>query len=953
MPTPGQDGELTYFTNDAAGRLQDPATGIDMSADGRYGVWTAEVNGLHTVVLKDLVRGWTTTLWSGNGHTFHSELSASGRYMSFFSHSTDLGGGRETDGEADIYLRDITNGSLHQVSNLLASPAYLVSEADVADNARTVFSAKLGSSSAADQVIVIDPISRTTLYTSTNATGGVPNGASIRARISDDGRYVTFVSSASDLVGGDTNGVRDVFRKDLATGELARVSMGPGGAEANGASEWTDISADGRYVVFSSAASNLVAGDSNGRADVFVKDLQTGQLTLASRDGGGFQFSVDMWQPSISGDGRFVSFQATSGSSLYVRDLQTGEFYTYDQYMGPFYAHFAGNLLTFRGDPVSADLPYGGYAADFDLRADPEANVETSDPTFTLQIGSENVLAVGRFAQSITGNNLGNVLTSNDYGSTLNGGAGADTLVGGRSQDVLTGGAGADVFKFNVLPWGAGRVSDFTTGADRLDLSAIFQAHGYSGSDPVADGWVRFEADGVGGTRVMFDANGPASGGDYPYQVTTLSGVAHEGLTWATVGAGPPSSGPPPAQTTIAFSTPTLARPEGQSGGAAFDFIVTRTGPTSGTSQVNWTAAGTGDVRADVSDFAHGGQEPRGTLTFGPGETEKVLTVNVSGDTVLEGDETFTVSLSGPTGAMLGAAVRAVGTITNDDAPPPSTGSGQIYTSPGPGSTLAGGSGDDTLNASQGADVLTGAGGADRFVFAKEPWAPARITDFALGTDKLDLSGMLQASGYSGSDPIGDKHLWIIDDGQNGSKLLWDRDAAGPSPQWPNYFLHLEKVPSAGLTWTQLSASGGNGGGEPPPPSGQPGVVLTSSRYGDTLTGGAGDDTLIASQTPDRLIGAGGADHFVYGDLPWNAGRIADFTPGTDKLDLRGIFQDASYTGSNPLADGTLAFRSDGAGSTQVYFDRDAPNTGDWPFLITTLEGVAPGQIGPDDWLFR
>ena len=117
--------------------------------------------------------------------------------------------------------------------------------------------------------------------------------------------------------------------------------------------------------------------------------------------------------------------------------------------------------------------------------------------------------------------------------------------------------------------------------------------------------------------------------------------------------------------------------------------------------------------------------------------------------------------------------------------------------------------------------------------------------------------------------------------------------------------------------------------------------MLTSDQYGDTLTGGGGNDTLNAGQGPDQLTGAGGADRFVFGALPWNAGHITDFTPGVDKLDLSAIADAASQ----------VEFRSDGAGATQVYVDVDGPG-GDWPFLITTLDGVAPSRIGASDWVF-
>jgi Ca2+-binding RTX toxin-like protein len=138
----------------------------------------------------------------------------------------------------------------------------------------------------------------------------------------------------------------------------------------------------------------------------------------------------------------------------------------------------------------------------------------------------------------------------------------------------------------------------------------------------------------------------------------------------------------------------------------------------------------------------------------------------------------------------------------------------------------------------------------------------------------------------------------------------------------------------------------------PPPPDGQ-GQVLTWRQHGDTLTGGAGNDTLNGSRGPDQLTGGGGGDHFAWAELPWNAGHVTDFTPGLDKLDLRALFRASGYSGSNPIADGRLEFRSDGAGNTSVYFDADAPGAGEWPWLIATLDRVSPAQIGSGDWLFR
>src|SRR6185503_11816411 len=121
----------------------------------------------------------------------------------------------------------------------------------------------------------------------------------------------------------------------------------------------------------------------------------------------------------------------------------------------------------------------------------------------------------------------GVVLTATDAGSTLTGGGGNDTLIAGHAADVLTGGAGADTFQFKYLPWSAGRITDFTSGVDKLDFSALFTASNYQGSNPIGDGYLSFWSDGAGGTKVMFDPDGFATGTRWPFQITTVQGVSN------------------------------------------------------------------------------------------------------------------------------------------------------------------------------------------------------------------------------------------------------------------------------------------------------------------------------------------------------------------------------------------------------------------------------------------
>jgi len=128
--------------------------------------------------------------------------------------------------------------------------------------------------------------------------------------ISADGRYVAFFSHASNLVPGDTNGKADVFVHDRVTGQTTRVSVASDGTEGNGYSWFPSISADGRYVAFESIASNLVPGDTNGVSDVFVHDRLTGQTTRVSVASDGTQGHSASDHPSISADGRYVAFES-------------------------------------------------------------------------------------------------------------------------------------------------------------------------------------------------------------------------------------------------------------------------------------------------------------------------------------------------------------------------------------------------------------------------------------------------------------------------------------------------------------------------------------------------------------------------------------------------------------------------------------------------------------------
>jgi Tol biopolymer transport system component len=141
---------------------------------------------------------------------------------------------------------------------------------------------------------------------------GAPNVN--RNYLSANGRYLAFWSTASNLVANDTNGVADVFVRDRVLQTTTRISVDSAGVEANGASSDPAVSANGRYVVFTSAASNLVANDTNGKTDVFLFDRQLATTIRVSVDTGGAEGNGDSGRPDISADGRFVAFHGTSSN---------------------------------------------------------------------------------------------------------------------------------------------------------------------------------------------------------------------------------------------------------------------------------------------------------------------------------------------------------------------------------------------------------------------------------------------------------------------------------------------------------------------------------------------------------------------------------------------------------------------------------------------------------------
>ena len=220
-----------------------------INADGHYVVFTSsaanlvagDANGFHDVFLRDLNTGTTSRVSAGglgeaNNNSGSADINGIGRYVVFDSAASNLVAG-DTNNGFDIFLRDVVMGSTDRLS---------VSSSEV-------------------QAI----------------------GDSFFPSISADGRYVAFHSDAPNLVANDTNGVNDVFVRDVVSDTTTRVSVRSNGTQANGESDGASMSADGRYVAFISKATNLVSGDTNVKSDIFVHDMVTGATTRVSLNNGG------------------------------------------------------------------------------------------------------------------------------------------------------------------------------------------------------------------------------------------------------------------------------------------------------------------------------------------------------------------------------------------------------------------------------------------------------------------------------------------------------------------------------------------------------------------------------------------------------------------------------------------------------------------------------------------
>jgi len=250
-----------------------PSYDVAISDDGRYlafasgatNLVASDENGWDDIFVCDRDAGAIERVSvssdgsESDGPSYSAAISADGRYVAFYSSATNLVP-NDTNGQDDIFVRDRVAAITERVS--------------------------------------------------VSSAGAQSDGFSFSPAVSDSGRFVAFASAATNLVIGDANEMVDVFVRDREIGITERVSVAGDGSESNGDSYYVSISANGYYVAFDSGASNLAAGDTNVANDVFRHDRYTGSTERISIAGDGSEAGDNSWGPAISGDGRLVSFES-------------------------------------------------------------------------------------------------------------------------------------------------------------------------------------------------------------------------------------------------------------------------------------------------------------------------------------------------------------------------------------------------------------------------------------------------------------------------------------------------------------------------------------------------------------------------------------------------------------------------------------------------------------------
>lgn len=327
--------------------------GVTINSDGtnvafaaNHSFETTDTNGLADIYIRNTASNTTqrvsiaTDGTQGNGESLRPSISGDGNIVAFDSLANSLVP-MDYNAQRDIFVHNIQTGE-----TVRASVASDGSEGNhysttpvLSDNGRFVIFRAYASNlvpndTNGNQDIFLRDLQLGTTERIDVATDGTEsNQNSAFFDISADGRFVVFQSYASNLIPNDTNGVYDIFLRDRQLGTTERISNGISGAESNGHSSYPVISDDGRYIAYISQSTNLVPGDTNLYNDVFVYDQVLGTTERVNVSSTGEQSDLTCSYPSISGNGRFVAFRSNA-NTLLAGSNQYDQIYIADRVTG-------------------------------------------------------------------------------------------------------------------------------------------------------------------------------------------------------------------------------------------------------------------------------------------------------------------------------------------------------------------------------------------------------------------------------------------------------------------------------------------------------------------------------------------------------------------------------------------------------------------------------------------
>jgi hypothetical protein len=411
-----QPGNVVLVSTSNRGVLKanDESSDPALSADGKKVAFPtkatnldpSDTDSISDIYIKDLSTGdimlasTSDSGVKGNGHSASPSLSSDGTKVAFGSTATNLDPA-DTDTISDIYVKDLITGDLTLATTSDAGVKGNGSNADISlsgNGSKVAFVSTATNLDPADtdlfgDIYVKELTTGDIALASTSDVGVKGNSESSGANISADGTAVAFATDSSNLDAGDTDSIADVFVKTLPTGNITLASTSDAGVKGNDYSFSPTLSSNGAKVGFESQASNLDPADSDRVNDIFVKDLTSGDIALASTSSGNTKGNADSFQTVVSGDGSYVGFYSMA-TNLDPLDADAGfDVYVKDLVAGILILASRSDAgVKGNGESLRVALASDGLTAAFESEADnlsPNDN-DTSSDIFVKDLSTGN-----------------------------------------------------------------------------------------------------------------------------------------------------------------------------------------------------------------------------------------------------------------------------------------------------------------------------------------------------------------------------------------------------------------------------------------------------------------------------------------------------------------------------------------------------------------------------------